>query len=473
MHRWLGRIGGIVLPTVVACGPSVATTPADEGGAADSSSTTEDPTVGGVTLGTTAGTTASPTASDSSDPSDPSDTASTGEVPDSCGDTIVDEGEECDDGNGDANDGCESDCRFSPGTILWSHSIDGGAGLPDMGSDVVVDSAGTIYAVGGLQNTGTLDAWLGVFAPDGTSMSDSSLDLGEDEIANSVVLDTSGAVFIAAQAVDSGTALVLRSEDGGLEQIEDEGPQDSPFPTRAAASPTGGFFTLRQAWENDPENPGWAYDITARDAVGGAIWTSSDFPGALVLSIVGTPDGGVVIAGQIENAASHGQVWLRELDSEGTEVWTYDEDFVDYDDEAVHTVIFTGDGRLLAAGRQEIPGFGFVPFVAELDRSGALVDLRDVSVGDASFWLYALVDDPNGLVVGGAAYPVNTPSNAVIAALDDDGVVRWGTSYDDALGFNDSVRALARDPTTGDLIAIGTDVGEGQGDNLWIARIRG
>lgn len=47
------------------------------------------------------------------EPDGPDATDGEAEIPPNCGDAVVDEGEECDDGNDVAGDGCEVDCRYS------------------------------------------------------------------------------------------------------------------------------------------------------------------------------------------------------------------------------------------------------------------------------------------------------------------------------------------------------------------------
>jgi cysteine-rich repeat protein len=458
----MAELGGFALPWVVACGPSVTpyvyTTTDDE----DSSSSDgdADSTVS-VTLGTTVGT--------SITGDDTTESSSSGPPTSTCGDALVEGAEECDDGNTDLGDGCEDDCRFSPGTILWSRSIDGGAGLNDFATSLAVGPTGTVYVAGGVEDGSTANAWIGILDIDGELLDELVFDAGDDEIANSVVVDEADTLWVVGQDLDEHQALLLRGDGDALVQDGNGGAHDLPFPTRGVAATGGGLFTSRQ----ESIETGWSYAIDLRDPSGTPIWTAQDAANVLVSDMVATPEGGVVLAGQIENEAGHDQVWLRELGSDGSTLWTYADDMVDYDDESTDAVILSTDGTLLAGGQREIPGFGYVPFIAELDRTGALVDLRDVSIGEASFWLYALVDDGAGLVVAGAAYPDNTPSDAVIATLDDDGTVRWGASYDDALGFNDNVRALARIPTSHDLIAVGTDVASGESDNIWVARIRG
>lgn len=464
-------LGGLALPVgmgMVACGPTVGEIAnADDGDDESSSGDPDDDDDDDDDDSTVSLTTDSPGTTDS--PTEPMDTSTTGEIPTSCGDAIVDDGEECDDGNADAADGCEVDCRHSPGTILWSQSIDGDANVADFGAAVVVDGAGTIHAVGSLQQGAGYDAWYAAFDPDGNLVRESAYDLGGDEFAQDVVVDETGAVFVTMS--DGSSARVLRAAEAGLVEVGAPMPHDLPFAVLAVAAPGGGVITVRGITELDDVD-GYGYVLEAHDGMGAIGWSAADNPDVIVRAMTTTADGGIVLAGGKQNMANHEQMWAREVTTAGTAVWTYDDDLVDYEDESIATVVVTADGRVLAAGQREIPGYGQLPYVAELTE-GQLVDIHDVSVGDAQLWIHAILDDGDGIVLGGVGYPDQTPSDAVVAAFDHEGTLRWGTSYDDALGFNDSVRGLARDPVNGDLIAIGTDVASGEADNVWLARLRG
>ena len=123
----------------------------DDTGAADDASSSGDATgsasdpsaTGSASLSdTTPSTTAMADDSSGSDASaegSTDDGSSTGDAPTSCGDGIVDDGEECDDGNRVDSDGCNVDCVPS-GSVRWELLYDAPAGQQDCAYDVAANA---------------------------------------------------------------------------------------------------------------------------------------------------------------------------------------------------------------------------------------------------------------------------------------------------------------------------------------------
>ena len=114
----------------------------------------DDDTTDGGTMDTTAG----------DDDDDDDDDDDTGGV--LCGNGQLDEGEGCDDPNGEDADGCNEDCTVS-GAILWEHTQASGLGAEDL-YGVTVDDDGNAYVTGEFNNdeTGT-DFWIRQYTAEG------------------------------------------------------------------------------------------------------------------------------------------------------------------------------------------------------------------------------------------------------------------------------------------------------------------
>ncbi|MEM6994991.1 MAG: hypothetical protein AAF721_31045 [Myxococcota bacterium] len=84
-----------------------------------------------------------------------------------CGNGMLDEGEGCDDPNGEDADGCNEDCTVS-GAILWSHTQASGFNLSDDNFGITVDDDGNAYVAGAFNNDETgSDLWVRQYTADG------------------------------------------------------------------------------------------------------------------------------------------------------------------------------------------------------------------------------------------------------------------------------------------------------------------
>ncbi len=122
---------------------------------------TTDPTGEQTTSG---GGAESTTGGNSSTGSDPTDDSSTGDPPTSCGDSIPQDDEACDDGNSDELDGCTSSCEVGPTAIDYgatlTSELDGGSGTSGISDNTHECPAGEVLV--GLQGDLTAEPWIGV-----------------------------------------------------------------------------------------------------------------------------------------------------------------------------------------------------------------------------------------------------------------------------------------------------------------------
>ncbi|MDC0672424.1 DUF4215 domain-containing protein [Nannocystis radixulma] len=73
-----------------------------------------------------------------------------------CGDGVLAEGEACDDGNDDPDDGCDLDCRPTA-VVEWTRMDRGAAEQGAMAMSVAVDPSGRIVVVGSETRAGAGD----------------------------------------------------------------------------------------------------------------------------------------------------------------------------------------------------------------------------------------------------------------------------------------------------------------------------
>ncbi len=279
--------------------PTSASTDTSASSEASASATTDTET-NATTEGPTSSTgdpdTTSPTtdATDTTDPTtdpttDATDTTdpTTGE-PAVCGDGVVTPGELCDDGNLEADDGCEADCTWTPCAILWSKNHD----------------LGDLYTRG--VNVAALDDGdLALAVNDQTGQNDGRMrltrvDAAGEEVWTTLVVDVRSEGFAVTVAAD-GTIVIAGQDISG------------PFTADLVAGYSGDGQKL---WQHDE-----LFEVASARAV--AAFT----------------DG--VVTGGYRGLADVG--WLARFETSGTEVWKQEQMPAGWHDHRVYALASDGD----------------------------------------------------------------------------------------------------------------------------------
>jgi cysteine-rich repeat protein len=264
---------------------------------------------------------------------------STGEV-EPCGNGVVDEGEDCDDGNDINGDGCNNDCRFSH-ELQWSQVYDGGNG-DDCAEAVAADSAANVVAVGWTTaSSGMADIWVRKYDADGNELWTRTVDG-------------------PAGSHDRGRAAAVDSQDNIL---------------------VGGFVT------GDPQQ-GRNLWVRKLDPEGETLWThvhGGEFGGddvAWGLAVLG--DDSILVAGEETVDVGNTVIWLRRLDSDGQELWTRTvEGSAEALDSARDVVVGSG-GDIAVTGWITTTGEGRLVWVRKIDDGGSEIWTRTYNGGAAN-----------------------------------------------------------------------------------------
>lgn len=162
---------------------------------------TADPTA----ASTTTASTGAPTTTESGAP-----TTTTSEAP-VCGDGIVGDGEACDDGNADPDDGCTVDCT-RVGVPLWTHTFNGPPNLVDRASSVAFDPAGRVIVVGTTFVDAEASAGLViVLDPAGTEVWKKVLPA--ETGLSAVTVDDAGTIYAAGFTMEPDKTIHIRAFD--------------------------------------------------------------------------------------------------------------------------------------------------------------------------------------------------------------------------------------------------------------------
>jgi cysteine-rich repeat protein len=378
------------------------------------------------------------TMSSSEASSDPTlaDSSSTDAPPGVCGDGIVDAGEDCDDMNMIAGDGCTA-CVAS-GTVLWEIVEDGPTGLADGAASIDIDDADQLYVGAWFSNDFGPQLTARKYDLEGTlawSTAIPELTPWDSVYAWGVAVDAEGNAVLAGDGTsvaDTGNwivAQVLATGDLGWQHVE---------PGRAFGIAIDGDI--------------WACGVTA-GAEARIVGYSSD--GAELQRFEGNPeqpsdgspwdiavdDAGVIAVGEIVVDPSHGYVTRNSPDGAVLAFHELDPDFTQ-----ALALAHGPDGWWIVGSADPANG----GWLARTTNDLSLVDGPDIVTPAAvSANLHGVAFGPDGqaVVVGWQQGPADY--DALVQAYTPDGDVAWSRTYDGGEGKDDHARdvVIASDGT--------------------------
>lgn len=449
---------------LVACSGEPATT--TESNATDTS-TGDASTTGDGTTGTSdEPTTVAPTSAD-----DTTAAPTTGPKPAVCGDGVVDEGEPCDDGNDEPDDGCTKKCERT-GAVKWTFMYDGASEV-DTFNDVAVDATGQIYLVGYTEDADKLaHAHILALDPAGKEVWSKQLDnpTGLGASLTAVALGDDGSLYVAGrEAVDEmiGQATLFK--------LTPEGDEEWKF---TAAAPVADFANIQDIFVGDGAiySTGVEGLLEAGEQMvarrhdpdtGEALWTASAHPtGYLYAAGFGVVAGAdeVVVVGVAQTKANVIYPLTAVYDPEGAELAV---EVDDRDAGAWTDVQLAAGGDYVLAGRisENEEFFNYAVRRLGPDRAVKWTQtfdddfLYDTALGVA-------VGPGDVIAAGGILTKQGQSGNSYVTRFDPDGAPVWSSLYNNATDLGDSASAVAFGPDF--VVAAGSTFELGQDFNGWV-----
>jgi cysteine-rich repeat protein len=397
-----------------------------------------------------------------------------------CGDGVVQEGEECDDGNDVQGDGCNRDCRVS-GQELWAAAYASPSDGRDRCYSVATDPEGNAAVIGHVSNEGRgWDLWVRQYLADGTPGWTWVLngDANADEEGWSIIADPQGGFLVAGYiaTVDQETdawigkigadgILVWSAQWDGGERYLDQ--------ARAITlAPDGDIVVLGLATvERDRETDLW-FQRRSRD--GQTVRWTQHRPGLADNAqdrghgIAAVPDGYVGVGiKQMEDAA---YFWVEHFDEAGNEVWS--DEAAPGGRQSVWTgVAATPEGDVLLAGWRESDAGDTDIWLQRRGPDGELLwDEIIASPGGDDDKANVIVAAPDGgFIVGGEMGAGTGSTDAWIRRYAADRSVVWTFNHSGLAGDRDTTWGLALDPE-GNIFACGYEATPGREWDLWVRK---
>ncbi|MFV8752128.1 hypothetical protein ACNOYE_16395 [Nannocystaceae bacterium ST9] len=239
-----------------------------------------------------------------------------------CGNGMLEDGEECDDGNTDEGDGCSATCTIAACGLQWTWSETITASTPG-GFGVVVDAMGGVYATGDDEDG---NAWLAHWAADGTLAWEQSFGPG---YGADLVLDASGDLFVVGVQTNTDDDLWyarLSGADGSEVWSQTlDSMLDDDVGTGIAIAPDGEIVVVGRTRVGDGDDDVWVSKRSADD--GSETWTTlwggvgdGSFSTDRAASVVVTDDGAVWVGAREHVDFDTQEATLIKFDATGTEV---------------------------------------------------------------------------------------------------------------------------------------------------------
>lgn len=368
---------------------------------------------------------------------DPSSTDATGDTdaptttstaPAVCGDGVVDDGEPCDDGDDDPDDGCDAACART-GAVAWTFLPTGQFGASDVAvaanGDIILVGPGHVFALSGdgellwdrptpgpagearvtLDAAGRIYVGTGVgrlhgLDPAGQLLWTRDDGLEGDAVNGLAVRGTTLYTLTTMANVPSGSQVVLRTHDVATGDIQSEATSPAGITTLATGLAVAGTHVLAVGiGDTQSEGPLATHPMIAVYDLAGAevSFELGDTIGLGWQAIAAAGDGGFILAG-----SGTGKILLRRLGADLQLLWEHEDTF--FGSWPTDIAVGPQGGSVVAGYGQQTSQSGFV---RRLDAAGE------------PLWTSSFPSQPMGPSV---AYALAFGPDFVVGLGDTDGV---------------------------------------------------
>ncbi len=447
------------------------------GGTAEESSTTPNPT--------TTSTSSADTTTDDPTTDDPTMVMTTTPDPE-CGNGIVEDPEQCDDGNLDPGDGCDADCTETVDTTEWVDVVPGAAEVEESGQGIAVDGAGNIVVVGYIVDTvDDPDIWIRKYDTAGTEVWTTVIDasMGLDDRGYGVDIDANDNIAVAGDIgvgeSSSDTWVGLLDPAGVLVwSMTADGPDASnDIAEDVAFDSTGNVWAVGSARVGANDSDIWVakYDGAGAEQFSEVVAGPSTLEDRALGVDVDAEDNAFV-AGFVSGEEFARDVWLRKYDSAGADAWTVTWDSDNHGADAGLDVVVAPDGSVGVAGFTALTAINEDVWLGRfLNADGAMMWQKKFGGPNIldDHGLGVTADSTNAFIVAGFKGISDVDTDIWVRKWDDLGNVVWTQGFVGTGGDLDEALAVAVDGS--DDIAVTGQIRQTASTNgdIWVAKLAG
>lgn len=199
--------------------------------------------------------------------------------PGQCGNGVVDEGEQCDDGNAVYDDACSNDCIAECG-LGWEVQF-GKEDPSSLGEDIAVGPDASVVVIGTEDQGNESNIWLARFDAEGQELWSQSIDQAPTEVGEAVAVDADGNILVVASVAgaDGSDIWVAMLDPDGNEiwsETHDGAADGDDFGGGAAFDADGNPIVSGTVRDADGDSDAW---VRKYSRAGSAQWTET-FSGA-------------------------------------------------------------------------------------------------------------------------------------------------------------------------------------------------
>lgn len=399
-----------------------------------------------------------------------------------CQDGVVDDGEQCDDGNDLNGDACNRDCQL-PGQLVWQTSLGSGLGQIDQGFDVVPEADGSIVVAGHVSADaeGSRDGWLARYNAAGLQTWEVMLvgPGGANDEIRAVSSNGAGGVTVAGytsgpkgQGLDAWVAVydlagapIWAESFNGLESMNDV---FNTLVLDAEGNILLGGYSQSATTGNDA--------LLRKLAADGSVLWSRVFPGPnggtdVISDLDVSPAGHIYASGSQEGPEGEGRnAWLAKYDADGNELWSRSFNGPQSNNDYLVGISPVGEDDVVVSGYEGRDAFPWEAVVRRYDGLGMTV-WTDRYVGGSGEGAHAtgVETDPDGSVVVTGGELIDGIQHLLVRKFDTAGVEIWTSTVPGGAAGPDYGRDISIGPAGEVWLAGALNSGVDERD-IWVGR---